>query len=579
VLAADAERPPAVDLKPLVVFGVLAFVLALRIIHWSSALQNPLSYQPGPDEDYYQRFGAAVADGHGADTPEFTFMDPGYGFLLGAVFKIFGINTFVVYLLQALLDTATAYGILIAGQLLGRSREGLIGALLYGLTSTAILFTAALLKETCVASYLIWWVVAALVLVRRERTLAWAAFGVYCGLGIALRSTLLVIACAALLLPGLERRVGTQTGDRARNWLMKSALLTLGLAVALLPWSMRNLEADGSVSPLPHNGGIVLHQAYNPANPRSAIWIPPWVSYSNPSEIWRGYVSEAERRAGRPLNPAETDRYWRDIAFDFIRGHPAAVLGEISVKALAFLSSSEIPNNRSPVEERLFSPVLARLPPPMPWLVAMGLAGMAWLATRDRRWVILAAPVLLAWLSMALFWAEDRFRFHAAPELALFSGVWVGGLVESLRSRWYARFVAFAALATALGALSSYLGTRFPAPDVRWDHVVWGYIKMGKSEDARVMAERIATAQPDNAPVVEALGYLAATDGQYDRAADYYQRAVALRPQSYLAHFNLAKTYLALGERRRAVAEAELASRLNPCAETQTLLREAQAMP
>jgi hypothetical protein len=220
VLALGAERSPNVDLKPLVVFGVLALVLALRIMHWSNALQSPLSYQPGPDEDYYQRFGAAVAEGRGADTPEFTFMDPGYGYLLGAAFKLFGINTFVVYLLQALLDTATAYGILIAGQLLGRSREGLIGALLYGLTSTAIMFTAALLKETCVASFLIWWVVAALVLVRGKPKLAWAAFGVYCGLGIALRSTLLVIARELARRRGgsrLAHEVGTARlgrGDR-----------------------------------------------------------------------------------------------------------------------------------------------------------------------------------------------------------------------------------------------------------------------------------------------------------------------------------------------------------------------------
>jgi hypothetical protein len=49
------ERNP----KPSVIFGVLAVAVALRIAHLSSALQSPLSYQPGPDEDYYLRFGEA----------------------------------------------------------------------------------------------------------------------------------------------------------------------------------------------------------------------------------------------------------------------------------------------------------------------------------------------------------------------------------------------------------------------------------------------------------------------------------------------------------------------------------------
>jgi 4-amino-4-deoxy-L-arabinose transferase-like glycosyltransferase len=579
MLATDVERSTAVYLKPLVVFGVLALVLALRIMHWSSALHSPLSYQPGPDEDYYQRFGAAVAGGHGADAPEFTFMDPGYGYLVGAVFKIVGTNIFLVYLLQALLDTSTAFGILLAGRLLGRSREGLIGALLYGLTSTAILFTAALLKETCVACYLIWWVVSALALIRGQRKLAWAAFGVYCGLGIALRSTLLLMACLALLLPVFEPRSPGRAGGLARERLSKSALLVIGMALALLPWSIRNLHAYGGISPLPLNGGIVLHQAYNADNPRSAMWIPEWVNYSHPSEIWRGYAAEAERRTGHALTPPETDHYWRTVALDFIRQHPAVVLADMGRKALAFLAASEIPNNRSPVEERLFSPVLAWLPPPMPWLIAMGLAGMVLLARRDPRWLILTAPVLLAWLTMALFWAEDRFRFHAVPELALLSGVWVGGVAQSLRSRAYVRGLALVALAGSIGAAAAYLATRFPAPPVRWDHIVWGYVKMGKAEDARVLGERIAEQQPDNAPILEALGYVAAAAGQYDRAVTYYERAVALRPRSYLAHQNLAKAYLALGERQKAAAEARVAASLNPSAETEALLHEAEASP
>src|SRR5580704_14917422 len=99
--------------KPVVVFGLLAFVLAIRLIHLSDAMLSPLTYQPGPDEDYYLRFGQAVAAGQGQYSPEFTFMDPGYGYLLGAVFKLTGTSLFAVYALQCLLDTATAYGILV----------------------------------------------------------------------------------------------------------------------------------------------------------------------------------------------------------------------------------------------------------------------------------------------------------------------------------------------------------------------------------------------------------------------------------------------------------------------------------
>ncbi|MGA2188107.1 MAG: glycosyltransferase family 39 protein [Steroidobacteraceae bacterium] len=586
--AASPARSNAPEIRPAIVFAVLAFALALRVLHLSSALKSPLSYQPGPDEDYYLRFGEAVAAGRGAEAPEFTFMDPGYGYLLGAVFRLVGVNAFAVYLLQALLDTATAYGILVAGRLLGRPRAGLFGALLYAMTSTAIMFCAALLKETCVASYFTWWVVGALALYRSERKLAWACFGVFCGLGIALRSTLALLGPLAVLLPGLDRWAGgagaaEHRAHAAGTWLRKAALVAAGTALSLMPWSMRNFHASGSLSPLPHNSGIVLHQVYNAQNPQSAIWIPPFVNYSHPSEIWRGYAAEAERRAGRTLAPGEVDGYWKGEGLAFMRDHPGQVLGDMAHKSLVFLAATEVPNNRSSAEERLFSPVLALLPPPMAWLLAMGLSGLVWLAIQDRRWPVLAAPIAISWLTMAAFWAEDRFRFHAVPVLALCSGIWIDGIarkfgdVRGWSSPARRQSAIFGLLAVLIFATSLLLGRRFPPPEVRWDHVVWGYIKMGRIEDARSLAERVALEQPDNGPILEALGYLAATSQHYEEAVRSYQRAILVRPRSYLAHYNLAKALLALGMRAQAADEAKIALSLEPSADTRALVTQTEA--
>jgi predicted Zn-dependent protease len=97
---------------------------------------------------------------------------------------------------------------------------------------------------------------------------------------------------------------------------------------------------------------------------------------------------------------------------------------------------------------------------------------------------------------------------------------------------------------------------------------------MGKTREARALAERVAVEQPDNGPIVEALGYLAATGQQYEEAVRDYQRAVALRPRSYLAHYNLAKALLALGRRPQAADEAKAAMILEPSPETQALLNQ-----
>lgn len=565
--AAESNRGP---LSRKVVFGVLALVLVVRMLQLVSALNSPLTYQPGPDEDYYRRFALAVVAGQGAaDSPEFTFMDPAYGYLLGGLFKLFGPNLFVIFLLQILLDTLTAYGIIRVGRILERPRAGLIGAALYGLTATAVMFCTTLLKEVWVTAYLTWWIVGALTVIRSQRKVHWLLFGVYCGLGVGFRSTLLTLTLAGALLPWL------MSLELARS--RSAALVVLGSILAMLPWSIRNHNAYGSFSPLPHNGGIVLQQIYNDQNPRAEIWIPPFVTYLHPSEIWNGYAAEANRRLGYSASPGQIDAYWHDQGMAYIEQHPGAVAGDILRKSSGVLSSSELANNRSDTEERMFSTILAVLPQPAAWLLGMGLAGLVWLGRKDRRWLIVAVPIALAWLTMAVFFAESRFRFHAASMLALASGIWIDQVVQQIRAHENKPLAVYVPLAVVIVAISFVLGSLTPQPPIAWERIAWGYINMGRIHEAQALAERIARKQPDNGAILEALGYTEAVQKQYTEAAQVLQRAVELRPRSHVAHFNLARVYLLLGDRQRAQVEATTAQELHPSPDYQALLAQIQS--
>jgi hypothetical protein len=390
-------------------------------------------------------------------------------------------------------------------------------------------------------------------------------------LGVALRSTLLLLALAAPALPWLGSSKD-KVPDRHR--LRAAALVACGLAIALLPFAIRNFSADGELSPLPHNGGIVLHQVYNAENPGASLSIPGFVNYRHPTEIWRGYAAEALRRSGRALKPQQIDRYWRDQAIDFIAQHPADVVRDILRKSLTWLSATEVPENRSMTDEKLFSPVLRLLPAPAPWLLGLGLAGLVWLAREDRRWPIVAAPIVISWLTAAVFLAETRFRFHAAPALALCAGIWIDRMQSSWTSRRKWPALAFGTLAASIAAASLTLASRDPPIPVHWDRIIWGYIQMHKMAEARVLAERIAREQPENGPIFEVLGYLDVTRGEYVAAVGDLQRAIALRPRSHVAHYNLARALLALGKRPQALEEARIAAELNPTPDYRALLHE-----
>ncbi|MGR9100988.1 MAG: glycosyltransferase family 39 protein, partial [Gammaproteobacteria bacterium] len=173
--------------------AVLFLVLAVRLVHLGSTAHNPLTFQPGPDEDFYHRFGRAVAENTASDTTEFAFMDPAYGYILGLIFKVTGTVLFPVYLIQAVLDTVTAWILMLIGRELDRPVEGMLGALLYGFAGTAVMYSTALLKAAWTANFMALWVLLALWTIKNRGIHLWIVFGLFCGYGIALRSNLLLM--------------------------------------------------------------------------------------------------------------------------------------------------------------------------------------------------------------------------------------------------------------------------------------------------------------------------------------------------------------------------------------------------
>jgi tetratricopeptide (TPR) repeat protein len=298
------------------------------------------------------------------------------------------------------------------------------------------------------------------------------------------------------------------------------------------------------------------------------------VNYSHPTETWRGYSTEAERRLGHALTPHEVDQYWRSQALEYIESHPAAVLRNIARKLCESVAYIEVPNNRSLPEERLFSPVLRILPSPFGWLFALGVPGIAILLYRDRRAVLVIAPIAATAATVAVFFAEDRFRFHAVPMLALGAGLFLDDLYVWIKSRQPRQWVVGIVVSALLGGSSVLLARQMPQPQVTWDRVVWGYVRMGKQEMAKTVATRVAAEQPTNSAIQEALGFIAGTEGNYPVAVEHYRRAVELRPDSHVAHYNLAKMLVKTGARDEAANEAAIAVRIAPLPDYKTLLDE-----
>jgi 4-amino-4-deoxy-L-arabinose transferase-like glycosyltransferase len=568
-LPGSNENERKLDWRPVLI--VLGIALLLRFIHFAFVLKSPISYQLSPDENYYLSFAKAVAGGGSGLTETFAFLDPLYGYIAGLVFRMFGEEVFKVYFLQILLDTFTVFCLILVGRELDRPRAGLLAGLLYGTTVTALLFTTTLLKATWVANYMTMWVLCGLVLLRRPRPWAWVLFGILCGYGIALRSSLLPMALMALLLPWfgmLQSRRSLMETLRGTGFLVAGLLLPLALLAA------RNYQAIGKFSPLSSNNGIVLHMHFNVENPAGTTHLPSFVSYRNPDEMQRGYTAEAERRLGRELTPREVNTYWRGEAIDYIRTHPYAAARSVFFKFTTFFAHPEIPNNRFLADEGLFSPVLKILPSPFGWLLALGVPGFVLLLFRDRRALLLFAPIATAIVTVSIIAPIGRYRFHSVPMFALGAGLFLENLCLYLGQRKIRQTTLMLVAAALLAGLSFWLGSFVRLPLPRWDKAVYGYLKMGDLEAAKKVALKAVAEQPGYYKIHEALAAVAATEKDYPTAVNHYKRALQIKPDSHVAHFECARLLSIMGKNEEALAHARAAMEISPRTAYQTLVKK-----
>jgi len=469
-----------------------------------NATPNPMTYHPGADEAFYLSFGKDVAQGQFGLSAPYIFMDPLYGYLIGFFTWLTGQNLFVIYFFQIIVDVFTVWLVYAIGKVLWNHRAGLIAAVIYALSSTAIFYTTTILKPTIVANFIALWVLLTIRVPQTKSLTVWLGYGIFLGLGVALRSNLLLLGIASLFIIPLF-----QIQNKSEDSLsIKMVLLVVGFSLPSL-LAARNDHIANHWSMLPPNSGIVLHQLYNVSNPKSVEFAPGFVSYKSPPEILAGYSKETEKRLGKQLSTYEVSDYWRKQAFTYIASNSDIIFENLLRKSKEFIAYKETGNSRFLNEEALFSPLLTFLPQPFGWLFALGLPGLILLIFRNR---FLSLPIIIAvtmvFATFVIFIAAARFRSHGIPLFAVGSGVFITAVIDWKNTGKYKTSAAII-LSVILGILTIWSENQINREPTNPMEFAWGYVKMGQHEKARRYALRKINANPEDAGPYELLGYMA----------------------------------------------------------------------
>ena len=354
-----------------------------------------------------------------------------------------------------------------------------------------------------------------------------------------------------------------------RTILLRVAFLFLGLALGLAPLVVRNHAISGQFSIAPNNGGIVLHQLYNPENPQSRGGVPAFVGhYSTPGDIWNSYHKEAERRTGHAMVPHEVDTYWRDNARAWLLEHPGQALANAWRKFREFTAWPEVPNTRSWDDERRASPLLAWFPSPFGWLFALGVPGLVLSFRHDARTLLVLTPVAVGVLTIMMFFAEDRFRFNIIGPFALGVGIWTTAAWRTAISGRWRKVAAMAAISAVLGGWSLWQAhALIPTYPSDWQRMAWGYLKSGQRGKAETI---IAETEHElgAAPGLYALkGYIALIDKRPNTAVPLLELAISQRDDLDTTWHNYSRALEDTGNYESALAAQLRAFNLAPTPE------------
>ncbi|MCH8913752.1 MAG: glycosyltransferase family 39 protein, partial [Planctomycetes bacterium] len=245
--------------------------------------------------------------------PEPFFQPPAYPWFLSILYHLFGVNFWVVKVIQGVLGATTCMIVVAVGARMRSPKIGLAAGLVSALNGPLIFFNSQLLAVVIIALFYALSVWLLIVAVQEERWYWWLCFGFSVGLGASARPDILVLALVAvgyLILIVMIRRRQVELG------LVRAALIIGSAMVPILPIAIRNTAAAGQPVFISMNAGINLYIGNNLERHRT-LGI-------RPGEEWY----ELRRR---PLleglkDTRDHDRYFQIQAVQYVVRHPGHFL-------------------------------------------------------------------------------------------------------------------------------------------------------------------------------------------------------------------------------------------------------------
>ncbi|MBU0638663.1 MAG: glycosyltransferase family 39 protein [Planctomycetes bacterium] len=513
---------PAWDrVDTLILLGVFALALLVRLIYVLQLRASPLFDWPIMDAAYHDEWAQAIAEGRPFVTGPY-FRAPLYPWLLGAVYSLFGRGFLLPRLLQICLGAASCSLL----YLLGRSTFGRTTGLLAAVAAATYWVFCYFEAELLIVPLIVFLDLLLLCLVmwagHRTGLPRWLLAGVVLGLSAIARPNVLIFAPVVLVWLFLRWR-------RSATW---SALgFVCGCLIPVLPITARNYFVGHDRVLISSQGGVNFFIGNNPHSDGVTAVVP-----GTPADWWGGYFESirlAERACGRPLKPSEVSQFYFKQGLRFWVEQPGAAVALLLHKLKLFWTPRELGNNKDPqFFADKYTPIVRFLPLGFGLIAPLGLAGMLLHWRQGVRLLPLWGFVLVYMAGVVAFFVNSRFRVPVIPVLLLYSAVAVVWGVQRARAAEWSRLGGVLVVLAVMGLL------------------YW-----------RVTATGLAVS---DAHSYQTLSMTLLERGQPEQAMAYARQWVQIDPANPTARVALARILDACGEKDAAISELRGVLRTDP---------------
>ncbi len=520
---------------------ITLLALGLRLFYLSELSTSPLFSVPVVDARTYVDDARYLSEVSWAGRPTPFWQPPLYPYLLGLLFSLSGENYYLPRLLQAL------FGALICGctYLLGLRLFPPAVALGAGLAASCygpLIYFGGELLPTIPALLLDLALLLLLLTAPLKQRWPWLLAGL--GLGLAALAVSNILLFAPALLAWLWFSQG--------NFVQRSALLLLGIALVIAPVALRNYLVGDDWVLISHNAGINFYIGNNPDYQRTVD--------IRPGRAWLELAEMPKREAGIERPSAKSHFFFVRI-WDFAAANPLDYAWLQLYKLYLFWHGDEIKRNIDPYFARRDSVLLSALlwkkgvAFPFGLVAPFALLGLVLFArnsagkTEQGRLFLLFTLTYM--VSVVLFFVTARYRLSVVPLLLLYAGF---GLYSLWQEAQYRR-KALVALAVLLLMANVGAGA-MDAEGEPQQHFWLGYAYERNGMPANAMREYkwVLNQLPDHDDALLRLAALYVDEKEYRKAIDLYRQYLEFYPDADRVRYFLGNALLHMRRYKDAIA-------------------------